>query len=207
MSTERPPITIVVEPLAAAAERDAPAPDLIEPIVGFRSWRIFRSGDAIGELSSPYFPVTWSERVLRADCRRQRTVEELLEEPHAAPAPGCSCGISAYHEPTTSFSEVDFRAVSGIVTVWGRIELDRGGMRAQLARVEALGLNDRSSRRQQQAVRHVAGDLGVDLINLREVGAAATSYGRPLPRSLLDEERRDGVRERFAAIFNSRLGD
>ena len=225
MSGELAPITIVVEPMEAPAgrpiggavgrdpvgvgllaDRGVPAagtPDLIEPIVGFRNWRIFRNG----ELSSPYVPLTWSERVLRAECRRRRSADELLQQPHDAPAPGCGCGISAYQAPTGDFSKLDFRAVSGIVTVWGRIQVDRHEMRAELARVEALALYHHWSRRQRDAVRAVADDLGADLVDLVDLGAAASRYGTGLPPALVAEDRPSSLRARFAAVFGSRVGD
>jgi hypothetical protein len=221
-------ITIMVEPLAAPAQRptgrpgrhsaqvgliadprpvDAQAPDLIDPIVGFRNWRIFRNGPATGTLSSPYFPVAWSEPVLRAECRRWHSAEELLQESHVAPDPACGCGISAYHAPTDDFSKVDFRAVSGIVTVWGRIEVDRDEMRVENARVEALGVYARWGRRQRHAVQAVAEDLGVDVVDLRALGTAAKSYGESLPTSLLADQRPKGTRDRFSALFAQRVGD
>jgi hypothetical protein len=223
------PITITVEPVAPPAgrvtERVHPhgaggvgivgsrelghphAPDLIEPVVGFRNWRILRTGPARGELSSPYFPVTWSEPVMRAECRRWRTPEALLDTPHAAPQPECGCGICAYHAPTGEFSKVDYRAVSGVVTVWGRIEIGADEMRAELARVEALAMYSRWSRRQRDAVQEVAANLGVELVDLRELGAAAASYGAPPPASLLADPPPKGIRDRFVALFTSRVGD
>lgn len=195
------PITITVEQVAPPGE--SRLPDLIEPIVGFRNWRIFRTGAAARELSSPYLPVVWSEPIVRAECRRWRSPEDLLSEPHAAPHPDCGCGIRAYQEPTSDFSKVDYRAVSGIVTVWGRIEIDRGEMRAELARIEALGVYRRSSRRQQDAVREVAGNLGVDIVDLDDLGVAAAGYGAP-PPSLPADTHAHGVRDRFAALFTAR---
>jgi hypothetical protein len=218
-------ITIRVEPLESPAERLAveardgagarvgliagpelvatDAPDLMEPVVGFRNWRIYDSGG----LSSPHLPVPWPGRVLHAECRRFERVEDLLEEPHSAPNAECGCGITAYYAPTADFSRVDFRGVSGIVTVWGTIEVDRGGMHAEHARVEALGLYARWSRRQKDAVSDVAADLGVDLVDLDELGPAAVRYGSPLPASLLADERPEGIRDRFAALFRERIGD
>jgi hypothetical protein len=223
------PITITVEPVAPPAGRvterahshgaagvgivaaEAPgnghAPDLIEPVVGFRNWRILRTGPARGELSSPYFPVAWSEPVMRAECRRWRTPEALLDTPHVAPQSGCGCGIRAYHTPTGDFSKVDYRAVSGIVTVWGRIEIGADEMRAELARVEALAVYSRWSRRQRDAVRDVAANLGAELVDLRELGTAAASFGAPPPASLLADPPPKGIRDRFVALFASRMGD
>jgi hypothetical protein len=183
------------------------APDLIEPVVGFRNWRIFRSGPGVGELSSPYFPVSWTEPVVRAECRRWRTAEALLDAPHAAPDPECGCGIRAYRTCTRDFSTVDYRGVSGIVTVWGRIEVGSDEMRAELARVEALGLYSRWSRHQREAVREIAAQLGADVVDLRELDAAAASYGAPPPAGLLADPQPKGMRDRFAALFASRAGN
>ena len=121
---------------------------------------------------------------MRAECRRWRTPEALLDTPHAAPQPECGCGIRAYHTPTGEFSKVDYRGVSGIVTVWGRIEIGADEMRAELARVEALAVYSQWSRRQRDAVHEVAANLGAELVDLRELGAAAANYGAPPPASL-----------------------
>jgi hypothetical protein len=199
-----PSITITVEPLARPLGR---AERMLEPIVGFRYWRIHRDGPADGELSSPYLPVSWPEPVMRAECRRWRSAEELLRSPHAAPDARCACGIRAYQQPTADLSKVDYRAVSGIVTLWGRIALDAEEMRAELARVEALALYSRWSRRQQEAVREAASRLGVDLVDIHELGPAAASYGAPPPPALLAEHRPRGIRDHFVALFGSRVGD
>jgi hypothetical protein len=193
------PITITVEQAAGAGESRLPDP--IGPIVGFRNWRIFRTGPAARELSSPYLPVPWTEPVVRAECRRWRSPEDLLREPHAAPHPDCRCGIRAYRTPTDDFSKVDYRGVSGIVTLWGRIEIDRGEMRAELARVEALGVYRRWNRRQQDAVREVASKLGADIVDLHDLDMAAADYGGPPPPALPADPRARGIRDRFAALF------
>jgi hypothetical protein len=222
-------ITITVEPVALPVGRvtervhpheaggvgivdarelsDTHAPDLIEPVVGFRNWRILRTGPTRGELSSVHVPVTWSEPVMRAECRRWRTPEALLDTPHAAPHPECGCGIRAYHTPTGEFSKVDYRGVSGVVTVWGRIEVGADEMRAELARVEALAVYSQWSRRQRDAVQEVATNLGAELVDLRELEAAAANYGAPPPASLLADPPVPGIRDRFVALFTSRVGD
>jgi hypothetical protein len=171
--------------LAAPGRLDHVAPDLTSPVVGFRNWRIMRDGPRKGELSSPFIPIAWREPVLRAECRRFRSAEELLDAPHAAPDPSCGCGICAYHSPTSDFSKVDRLGVSGIVTVWGRIVADDDGMRAEQVRISALGLYSRWTRRHQRAVREVADRLGVDIVGLADLPAAARDYGETLPPSLL----------------------
>ena len=74
--------------------------------------------------------------------------------------------------------------MSGIVTVWGAIEVEGDEMRAEVARIEALALYHRWDRGQLEAVRAIADSLGTDLIDLRELGAAAERYGQGLPPSL-----------------------
>ena len=88
-----------------------------------------------------------------------------------------AAGVRAYHTPAGDVSKVDYRAVSGIVTVWGRIEIGADEMRAELARVEALAVYSRWSRRQRDAVQEVAANLGAELVELRELAAAAASFG------------------------------
>lgn len=141
------------------------APDLIEPLVGFRNWRVID-----GSLTSPHTGVAWHEPILCARC---------LSEPerHRAPEPGCDCGVSAYHDPQERFSTVDFRGVSGIVSLWGRVELHDDRVRAEFARVEALATYSRWSGRQRQAVADVAAELGADLVDLHEQADAAELYG------------------------------
>ena len=67
--------------------------------------------------------------------------------------------------------------VEGIVAVWGRVESHRDGLRAQHARVCALG--------RRPGAEAIAGCLGVDLLETGELEAAAGAYGAPLPASLV----------------------
>jgi hypothetical protein len=147
------------------------APDLIEPIVGFRNWRLMD-----GVLASPHSGVPWHEPVLCARC---------LRFDHRAPEHDCDCGVSAYHEPQLRFSTVDFRGVSGIVTLWGRVEVHADWMRAEFARVEALAVYSRWSRRQLDAVAAAAAELGVATLDLHEQADAARDYGAGITPALL----------------------
>jgi hypothetical protein len=147
-------------------------PDLIEAVVGFRNWRVID-----GTLTSPHAGVSWNEPILCARC--------LREPEHRAPEQACDCGVSAYHEPQQEFSTVDFRGVSGIVSLWGRLEVHPDRMRAEFARVEALATYHRWSVRQRHAVAAVAAQLGVDLVDLREQSAAAEHYGASMAPALL----------------------
>jgi hypothetical protein len=69
--------------------------------------------------------------------------------------------------------------VEGIVTVWGRIEAHRGGLRAEHARVCALA--------RRPGVDAIARELGVDVVERDELEEAAARYGVPLPPALVPQ--------------------
>jgi hypothetical protein len=148
-------------------------PDLIEPVVAFRTFRAMGA-----RLRSPYRKVFWDDRVLSAVC------ECSHGSSHRAPSPGCNCGIYATFRPQYDFARIDYRGVVGIVSVWGRIEVHRDGMRAEHARVEALSVYGRWHRRQKRAVSTIAKELGVELVALEELEWVAGRYGHRLAPSL-----------------------
>jgi hypothetical protein len=160
------------------------APDLIEPIVAFRSWRVVD-----GRLRSVYLPTFWTERQIMARCLSSDSPD--ADAPRSAPAGhgvpdrGCTCGIYAYYEPDRNFPTVDHQGVAGIVSLWGAIEVHDQGMRAEHARVEALALYSRWTIRQIEAVRAVARELGVDLVDLDDIEEAARRYGQPIAPELV----------------------
>jgi hypothetical protein len=160
------------------------APDLVDPVVGFRAWRIV--GD---RLLSPNIPVRWEGRVLHAAChpvqKRLLLGAGWVHEPHASPHRDCQCGIYAYHTPGVRgwFGEFDW--VEGVVTVWGRLEAHADGLRAEHARIEALVVPPPDQPERLRAARVIASDLGCDLVDRADVEAAARAYGAPLPAALL----------------------
>jgi hypothetical protein len=165
-------------------------PDLIEPVVAFRSWRVVD-----GALRSVYLPQFWTEREVTATCMGSEAPDEHAPRTappgHRAPDRGCTCGVYAYYEPDKNFPTVDYRGVIGIVSLWGTIELHEDGMRAEHARVEALALYSRWSTRQIEAVRELARELGVDLVDLDEIEDAARRYGRHISRELVPGAARE----------------
>ncbi len=169
---------------------DFQTPDLIEPVVAFRSWRVVD-----GALRSVYLPVFWTERDVTATCMGSEAPDAHAPRSappgHSAPDRGCTCGVYAYYEPDMNFSTVDYRGVIGIVSLWGTIELHDAGMRAEHARVEALALYSRWTTRQIEAVREVTRDLGVDLVDLDDITDAARRYGRHISRELVPGAARE----------------
>ena len=149
------------------------APDLVEPVIGFRAWRVLED-----RLLSPYIPCRWDGAVIHAACfpanRALTFGRGWLAAPHASPHPDCRCGIYAYHRPGAQAYFGEWEWVEGIVSVWGRIEAHADGLRAEHARVEALA--GRPS---------IAARLGADVVGRDELTAAAAAYGAPLPAALL----------------------
>jgi hypothetical protein len=170
------------------ADAHLQAPDLIEAVVAFRSWRVVD-----GRLRSVYLPVFWDEAEVSAVCMGADAPDADTPRPappgHLAPDRGCTCGIYAYYEPDVNFPTVDYRGVAGIVSLWGSIELHEEGMRAQHARVEALAFYSRWTTRQLDAVREVAAELGVDVADLDEIKDAARRYGRGVGPELIPGAR------------------
>lgn len=162
------------------------APDLIEPVVGFRDWRV-----EDGQLASRHLPMLWTEQTMRAECfpiGGYAFASELDPETHEAPGVSCSCGIYAWHRPQGEFSIVDVRGVTGIVTLWGTLQAYAEGMRAEYARVEALAVYDRWTAAKKSLVGGIASALGADLVELERLPEASRDYGQPIPDEMLPQE-------------------
>ena len=150
-----------------------PAPDFIDPVVGYRQWCL--SGDL---LRSPYSRTPWYMPQLSAACD--------LGTHGTATAPGtdCTCGIYAYYEPcprTASLGSADL--VAGAVVMWGDIELHGNGMRAAHCRIVALERPQLPGRK-RKAVDRVAAALTLPLVAHHKLAAEATRHGLPLPQDM-----------------------
>src|SRR4051812_10791780 len=151
------------------------APDLIAPVVAFRSWRLAGS-----QLVSPFIPCRWEGRVMHAVCYdANRTLTRgvgWLDAPHESPAPECQCGVYAYHTPgpRSWFGEAYW--CEGVVSAWGRIVVHGDGLRAQFARVEALAVPEGYGPAQ---VHSAAAALGVPVAN--DLAAFAAGLGGGVP--------------------------
>jgi hypothetical protein len=152
------------------------APDLVAPVIAFRAWRVVD-----GQLLSPYIPCRWEGPVMHAECypanRALQFGRGWLDAPHDPPHPSCQCGIYAYYRPGAQAYYGEFDWVEGIVSVWGRIEVHRDGLRAEHARALALARGP--------GAEAIAGRLGVDLVERDDLETAAARYGAPLPASLV----------------------
>jgi hypothetical protein len=148
------------------------------PYVAFRVWRLID-----GVLWSPHRRECWDQPVVRATCPSATGGGRagLLTISHRAPDRRCRCGIYVSDAPNVAFSQVDFRGVTGIVTVWGSILRENDGARAEFARVAALGVYSHWMARQKEAVKAVARGLEADVVDAEMLDQAALRYGARLP--------------------------
>ena len=169
--------------------RDAGGPaaiDLSEPVIGYREWVLI--GD---EILSPLARTPWREAAMRAEClpscRGARGLWRGATD-HAGPAPdpACVCGIYALFTPPRRRGRERLALVHGAVALSGRIEVHRRGMRAELARIVAIGL-PASSRDPRAALVRVAERLDVEAVQTRELEAVALAHGRPLAPGLIPD--------------------
>jgi hypothetical protein len=115
------------------------APDLVEPIVGWRIWRITRNrGEA--RLSSYFYRSEWPVlEPLRAQCSAPRMMWTRERRCHLAPAPYCVCGVHGAHwqlfaaEIKRSHLARKPRFALGEVALWGTVVEAERGWRAEFA--------------------------------------------------------------------------
>jgi hypothetical protein len=173
------------------------------PLYGLRTWSVV--GEAGSErLAAPQRAVTWPEggAWLEAEC----------DAAHAAPAPGCDCGVHAWHPRVRAARRVVAarREVPGVVEASGAIELHEDGFRAQRARPYALVL---AAGRNPGQVRRLAAVYGVPVVEAgrphdlvdwcreRGLGLAEPVVAGLLGGAALAERRRERRRrKRLAAL-------
>ncbi len=129
---------------------DFVVPDLVEPIVGYRSWtvRIHPSGEP--RLCSPYRRAAWSPgEAHRAHCSPEIVATAIgfrnagrPNGPHDAPGDGCTCGVHAWRVAQTALLDAagsrGLRAVTGDVALWGVVVRHERGWRDGQAYPTAL---------------------------------------------------------------------
>lgn len=146
------------------------APDLTEPIVGYRAWHVTPDGEL----------VPWSAGRAGAWVRGVNTARCLLKprlRGHVAPMRRCTCGLYALSNARDQRLHANGQVVGAIVA-WGEIEVHSTGFRAQSALIVALGLPDGSQGAPPERLRRAAVRYGVPLVPMPALPAAAAEYGR-----------------------------
>jgi hypothetical protein len=162
--------------MRSRGELEAVAPDLLQPVIGFRQWSV-----RDGRLHSLMRDDEWTNGELAARCHsaaHPRADRDVL------PSERCSCGIYAYYRPlprTASAMWGDL--VSGAVALWGDVQAHATGLRAQYAQAVVFALPMRPGRKRRELVG-LAQELGVEAVPAGHIQRAALAHGGPLPDAL-----------------------
>lgn len=114
-------------------EYDGKVPDLMEYVIGFRSWNL--SGERIVPIGAGN-DVWDGGREVRAQCGKG--------ELHRAPAPDCECGLYAWNDWAAISGDCSASPtkVYGAVQACGRMEVHNEGFRAEYMRPVVFGYDD-----------------------------------------------------------------
>ena len=154
-------------------------PDLTEPVLGYRAWRLDFRG-----LRSVVAEARWSRRTLVADCPRGNR-----HGGHAVPVAGCRCGIYALHVPEPRLL-LRHGVVWGAVALDGRVLVYGNGLRAERARVLVLAY---AGDQPCPGLARAARALDVELVPFSALIAAAGAHGAvPAPDPQAPGRRRPG---------------
>jgi hypothetical protein len=168
--------------MTGLADPTPAAPDLIDPIVGYRQWRLV--GDSLASL---FNNTRWQRVQLTAHC------DGGDHHPECVPHHLCSCGIYAYYDPCPrTASAVTRDLVAGAVVLWGHVELHGTGLRAEYAQIVALELPLSGGAKRRHVVS-VAQRLGVRAVPHRKLKSVAREHGVPVEASLRPPRVREPV--------------
>jgi len=121
----------------------AVVPDLAEPMLAYREWRV---SDAHGSglvLTSLWNRQPWLSATMAAECFRSVGIPAPGKPPRHRCAAGevpvydCTCGLYAYHRPDVDW-HVSGPVVTGVVAAYGRVVVGERGLRASQMTVLAL---------------------------------------------------------------------
>lgn len=155
------------------------APDYVDPVVGYRIWRLGPIGLLYPVAAPPAF--LWRPGPNQAVCLRHFRVRRREPDPsHPAPQSRCGCGLYAFTDPADRRLRLG-DCPPGAVVAWGDIEVHRGGYRAQHAQIVALGERSGLTDVERFRLRGAASRYGVPLVPADELREHALEHGTPLP--------------------------
>ena len=148
------------------------APDVAEPIIGWRYWRFDRDCNRLASLTgqAEVWPVN---QAFRAACRfatrdpsdiRYQFVGGFKRARHDAPEEECTCGIYAARDLRNLRGKMLFGLglkVVGEVAMWGKVIPGPGGYRAQFAYPRRLYVVQRTADWDQSSTMRALGVYGV----------------------------------------------
>jgi hypothetical protein len=149
------------------------------PLYGLRTWRVVRDG-AGERLTAPQRGTTWPSGPGWAHA--------WCAAGHQAPAPGCRCGIHAWHPRPRSARRILASRfdLPGIVEATGTVEVHEDGFRAERARPYAFV---RLPGRNAPMIARLAATCGAEVLDLRrpeELLALCRERGLGLPAGVVE---------------------
>lgn len=178
--------------MSDASPQPAGEPLFAGPIQGLRAWSVvwlegepWLGGTMTRGLWEPYGGAT------RAVCDPGvgRFGRWLGGRTHPAPDRHCRCGLYAFHPHSfpDEGSAVGMRPqVAGVVAAWGRVELHRGGFRAEYARSVALVASPRARPSTVEAVHRLADRYRAELLEVEDIRAHCRREGIGLGDPVVD---------------------
>ena len=169
------------------------APDLIEPILGWRVWDVVKLEDELRLCSLAFWSIWMPREEVRATCRRSQIDAVLTGLPaHAAPQPRCSCGIYATKlaAHVLDFSRQVRRRydkvhrVAGRAALWGSVVESEDGWRSSHAYPASLVVPTFRPRSFRLTRRIAAPTVGVE-----QIAQGLSSYGVPVEIVDASDER------------------
>ncbi len=182
----------------------AEEPLLVGHIHGFRSFQIIVDGDTGQDLLAALTgDVVWPRRrPMQAVC----VPDGARSSEHASPDSECSCGIYAHHPFSAprlvhaTDDEDDTNNVMGVVEAWGRIEVHKGGFRAEFARPSVLIVRAYYSDAHKRRIERLATRYGAEYLELED-GDATAEHLRSLEHGLA----RDAVEDLLIDLLEIEL--
>ena len=164
------------------------APDGIEPLVGYRGWKVIDGAlwSVYPEIRAVEWPISGP---LASECLppRIRTTSDdnrRVSDPpkhYWSPHLDCTCGIYALHEYPEAWESMEDgrrrksiypwppKSVTGIIHGWGHIIVGDRGFRAQTARPIALVSGRNRYGEWPTTIQQIAERYGIEIVDYREV--------------------------------------
>lgn len=178
------------------------APDFVEPVVGYRGWRLGQDGRLapLGWEGAP----AWQPGINQALC--QAHLLSGRRSSHAAPDSRCRCGLYALRSVRTHglqlYRDATIRppVAVGAIAAWGAIEAHRTGFRAQYACVLALAVHKKMTPYERATVERAGERYGVPVVQWRgPLETESLRHASPLPADLVPPPSPEDLRERRRA--------
>jgi len=140
----------------AVGKEHVTAPDLIEPVLGYKVLEITQTG----VISSPYQrSIEWKSPRMTAKCLKHAPnymgMPHPKEDTHDSPHTDCQCGLYSYYEIQYVAKAPIYKGmgVIAVTTSTGTIEAHSKGMRAQHQELRAVALSSQHSPSQLEEIR------------------------------------------------------